>query len=63
MLQEGRAFLLMSPLLALAPGAAIVVTVISLNIFSDCITQYLDPQGRVLPSFEKIEKRMRMFHS
>jgi len=57
MLQEGRNFLLQSPLLALAPGAAIVVTVISLNIFSDCITQYLDPQGRVLPSFEKIEKR------
>jgi peptide/nickel transport system permease protein len=46
MLQEGRAFLLMSPLLALAPGAAIVVTVISLNIFSDCITQYLDPYER-----------------
>ena len=59
MLQEGRNFLLQSPLLALAPGAAIVVTVISLNIFSDCITQYLDPQGRVLPSFEKIEKRRR----
>jgi peptide/nickel transport system permease protein len=57
MLQEGRNFLLMSPILALAPGAAIVITVISLNIFSDCITQYLDPQGRVLPSFEKIEKR------
>ena len=56
MLQEGRNFLLMSPLLALAPGAAIVVTVISLNIFSDCITQYIDPQGRVLPSFEKMEK-------
>jgi len=57
MLQEGRNFLLHSPLLALAPGAAIVVTVISLNIFSDCITQYMDPQARVLPSFEKIEKR------
>jgi peptide/nickel transport system permease protein len=56
MLQEGRNFLLQSPLLALAPGAAIVITVISLNIFSDCITQYLDPQGRVLPSFEKMEK-------
>jgi peptide/nickel transport system permease protein len=61
MLQEGRAFLLMSPLLALAPGAAIVITVISLNLFSDCITQYLDPQGRVLPSFEKMEKR-RIYH-
>jgi peptide/nickel transport system permease protein len=56
MLQEGRNFLLQSPLLALAPGAAIVVTVIDLNIFSDCITQYFDPQARVLPSFEKMEK-------
>jgi peptide/nickel transport system permease protein len=58
MLQEGRNFLLQSPLLALAPGAAIVITVISLNIFSDCVTQYLDPQGRALPSFEKMEKRL-----
>ena len=57
MLQEGRNFLLQSPLLALAPGGAIVVTVISLNVVSDCITQYLDPQGRALPSFKKIEKR------
>jgi peptide/nickel transport system permease protein len=57
MLQEGRNFLLMSPLLALAPGAAIVVTVVSLNIFNDCITQYLDPQSRLLPSFNQIEKR------
>jgi peptide/nickel transport system permease protein len=58
MLQEGRNFLLQSPLLALAPGAAVVATVVSLNIFSDCITQYFDPQGRVLPSFEKAEKLM-----
>ncbi|MDR0494437.1 MAG: ABC transporter permease [Treponema sp.] len=59
MLQEGRNFLLQSPLLALAPGAAIVITVVSLNIFSDCITQYLDPQSRALPSFEKVERRGR----
>jgi peptide/nickel transport system permease protein len=59
MLQEGRNFLLQSPLLALAPGAAIVITVISLNIFSDCITQYLDPQSRALPSFEKFEKLIK----
>ncbi|MCL2472628.1 MAG: ABC transporter permease, partial [Treponema sp.] len=62
MLQEGRNFLLQGPLLALSPGAAIVITVISLNIFSDCITQYLDPESRVLPSFEKIEK-LRMKNS
>jgi peptide/nickel transport system permease protein len=59
MLQEGRNFLLQSPLLALAPGAAIVITVISLNIFSDCITQYLDPQSRSLSSFEKFEKMIK----
>ncbi|MDR2370737.1 MAG: ABC transporter permease [Treponema sp.] len=59
MLDEGRNFLLQSPLLALAPGAAIVLTVISLNIFCDCITQYLDPQDRSLPSFEKMENRKR----
>ncbi|MDR1419451.1 MAG: ABC transporter permease [Treponema sp.] len=59
MLDEGRNFLLQSPLLALAPGAAIVLTVTSLNIFCDCVTQYLDPQGRALPSFEKMEKRGR----
>jgi len=57
MLQEGRNFLLQSPLLALAPGAAIVVTVISLNIFSDCVTQYIDPQSRVLLSFKKTEQK------
>jgi peptide/nickel transport system permease protein len=53
MLDEGRGFLLQSPLLALAPGAAIVITVVSLNIFCDCVSQYLDPQSRVLPSFKK----------
>jgi peptide/nickel transport system permease protein len=58
MLEEGRAFLLGNSLLALAPGAAIVITVVSLNIFCDSLTQYLDPSGRALPSFEKIEKRM-----
>jgi len=63
MLQEGRDFLLQSPLLALAPGAAIIMTVISLNIFSDCITQYIDPQARVLPSFEKIEENRGIIRS
>jgi peptide/nickel transport system permease protein len=55
MLDEGRNFLLQSPLLALAPGAAIVLTVVSINIFCDCVAQYLDPSDRVLPSFKKLE--------
>lgn len=57
MLDEGRNFLLQSPLLALAPGAAIIATVIAINIFSDGVHQYLDPAQRNLPSFEKLEKR------
>jgi peptide/nickel transport system permease protein len=55
MLDEGRNFLLQSPLLALAPGAAIVLTVVSLNIFCDCVAQYLDPSDRRLPPFRKLE--------
>jgi peptide/nickel transport system permease protein len=55
MLDEGRNFLLQSPLLALAPGAAIILTVVSLNIFCDCIAQRLDPSDRLLPSFKKLE--------
>lgn len=57
MLDEGRNFLLQSPLLALAPGAAIIATVIAINIFGDSVQQYLDPVQRRLPSFEKLEKR------
>jgi peptide/nickel transport system permease protein len=57
MLDEGRNFLLQNPLLALAPGTVIVITVVSLNIFCDGIQQYLDPGGRKLPSFEKMERK------
>ncbi|GHV32167.1 peptide ABC transporter substrate-binding protein [Spirochaetia bacterium] len=49
MLDEGRNFLLQSPLLALAPGAAIVLLVLSLNIFCDCIAQYIDQSTGGLP--------------
>jgi peptide/nickel transport system permease protein len=42
MLDEGRNFLLQSPLLALAPGAAIVLLVLSLNIFCDSLAQIID---------------------
>jgi peptide/nickel transport system permease protein len=41
MLDEGRAFLLQAPILALAPGTIIVLTVVCLNIFCDCATHYL----------------------
>jgi len=57
MLDEGRNYLLQNPLLALSPGLAIVVVVVSLNIFSDGLHQYFEPIQRALPSFEKVEKR------
>lgn len=59
MLDEGRNFLLQNPLLALAPGIAIVVTVVALNLFSDSVHQYLEPSQRKLPSFRKLEKRAK----
>jgi peptide/nickel transport system permease protein len=41
MLDEGRAFLLQAPLLALAPGAVITLTIMSINIFCDCAMSFL----------------------
>lgn len=57
MLDEGRNFLLFNPLLAMAPGAMIVLVVVSLNIFSDGLHQYLDQAQTALPSFEKFERK------
>ena len=57
MLDEGRNFLLQNPLLALAPGIAIIITVVALNIFSDGLHQYFAPLQRKLPTFEQVEKK------
>ena len=56
MLEEGRAFIQTSPLLCLAPGVAIIVTVVVLNMLSDNIQMYLDQSQRKLPSFKKLRK-------
>jgi peptide/nickel transport system permease protein len=58
MLDEGRSFLMITPLLALAPGGIIVLTVLALNLFCDGIQQYLDPTERTLPSFAKYERKV-----
>ena len=55
MLQEGLALLRQNPLMSLAPAFAIVLAVISLNVFSDGIGAYLDPEQRKLPPFEACE--------
>ncbi len=59
MLDEGRNYLLQNPLLALAPGFAIIITVVALNIFSDGLHQYFEPVQRKLPSFKKYERKQR----
>lgn len=57
MLDEGRAVLLINSLLSLIPGLVIVVVVVSLNIFSDGLHQYLDQAQTALPSFRKYERK------
>lgn len=46
MLEEGREYLLISPNTAVAAGFAIMITVISFNIFGDGLQSYLDPKQR-----------------
>ena len=56
-LDEGRSVLLMSPVQSLSAGIVIVIVVVSLNIFSDGLHQYLDQAQTALPSFRKYEKK------
>lgn len=57
MLGASLSYLLSNPYLALAPGAMIVLVVVSLNIFSDGLHQYLDQAQTELPTFEKYERK------
>ena len=59
MLSEGRQFILMNPMLSLAPGAVIVLVVVAINIFSDGLHQYLDHTQTALPSFKRHERLER----
>lgn len=46
MLEEGREYLLISPNTSIASGFAIMVTVISFNLFGDGLQQHFDPKQR-----------------
>lgn len=46
MLAESRPYLEMAPYLVIAPGTAIVLTVLALNLFGDGLRDALDPQMR-----------------
>lgn len=56
MLEEGRSFIQTDPMLCLAPGCAIILTVVLFNVISDNIQMYLDPTQRKLPPFKKLKK-------
>lgn len=53
MLEEGQQLLFTHPIAAVAPGIAIALTVISINIISDGIVRYIDPSQRKLPRLRK----------
>jgi peptide/nickel transport system permease protein len=60
MLADGRIVITSSPLVALAPGIMIIVTVVALNIFGDGVRTYFDPSQRKLPSLRKFKKMVRL---
>ncbi|MPN17612.1 hypothetical protein SDC9_164967 [bioreactor metagenome] len=56
MLEEGHAYIQSDPMLCIAPGCAIILTVVLFNLLSDNIQMYLDPFQRKLPPFKKLKK-------
>ena len=60
MLEENRAFLTTSPLMAISPGIVIIVFVVCLNVFVDGVQMYSDPSRRRMPSMKKLKKRMEL---
>ena len=56
MLEDGRIVITSAPLVSIAPGIMIIITVVALNIFSDGVRSYLDPSQRKLPSMRKFKK-------
>ncbi len=47
LIAQGQALIVTRPVLALAPGIAIILTVLSLNIFGDGLRDALDPRAKV----------------
>jgi peptide/nickel transport system permease protein len=47
LISQGQELIVTRPVLALAPGIAIIVTVLSLNIFGDGLRDALDPRAKV----------------
>ena len=47
LIADGQNLIITRPMLALAPGIAIILTVLSLNIFGDGLRDALDPRAKV----------------
>jgi peptide/nickel transport system permease protein len=47
LISEGQNLIINRPVLALAPGIAIILTVLSLNVFGDGLRDALDPRAKV----------------
>jgi peptide/nickel transport system permease protein len=47
LIAQGQELIVTRPMLALAPGIAIVLTVLSLNVFGDGLRDALDPRAKV----------------
>lgn len=46
-IQDGQTLLYTRPMVALAPGLAIVITVLALNVLGDCLRDALDPRFKL----------------
>ena len=45
LIQDGEGLLYTRPIVAIAPGIAIVVTVLALNVLGNALRDHLDPKG------------------
>jgi peptide/nickel transport system permease protein len=63
MLEDGRIVITSAPLVALAPGFMIVITVVALNIFGDGVKAYLDPTQRKLPGLRRFKRLVGEAHA
>ncbi len=48
-IQEGQALLYSRPAVSLAPGIAIVITVLALNVLGDGVRDAFDPRSKIRP--------------
>ena len=58
LLKDGMDMLYLNPVLLIAPALAIMITAISINIFSDGIQAYIDPGQRKMPTFKQYRRKL-----